>query len=110
MRRPSSVYDWDGAFGSIFWRVKIIGSHNSKYGLCLVNHAPHVPYMYNKRTTPITWLKVNISKTSAIKTLMGRLGNRGDRVSVFGSKSCVFLAVCGQIWQIILGTFDLRSC
>ena len=27
-----------------------------------------------------------------------RLGNRLVRVSVFGSKSCVFLAVCGQIW------------
>ena len=38
-----------------------------------------------------------------------RLGNRGDRVSVFGSKSCVFLVVCGQIWQKILGTCDLRS-
>ena len=38
-----------------------------------------------------------------------RLGNRLVRVSVFGSKSCVFLAVCGQIWPKILGTFDLRS-
>ena len=38
-----------------------------------------------------------------------RLGNRLVRVSVFGSKSCVFLAVCGQIWQKILGTYDLRS-
>ena len=27
------------------------------------------------------------------------LGNRCVRVSVFGSKSCVFLAVCGQIWK-----------
>ena len=36
--------------------------------------------------------------------LMVRLGNLCVRVSVFGSKSCVFLAVCGQIWQKILGT------
>ena len=35
--------------------------------------------------------------------LMVRLGNRCDRVSVFGSKSCVFLAVCGQIWQNFFG-------
>ena len=41
--------------------------------------------------------------------LISRLGNRGDRVSVFGFKSCVFLAVCGQIWQNFLGTYDLRS-
>ena len=38
-----------------------------------------------------------------------RLGNRCDRVSVFGSISCVFLAVCGQIGQKIWGTYDLRS-
>ena len=35
--------------------------------------------------------------------LMCRLGNRGVRVSVFGLKSCVFLAVCGQIWKKNLG-------
>ena len=40
---------------------------------------------------------------------MTRLGNRLVRVSVFGSKSCVFLAVCGQIWPKILGTYALRS-
>ena len=40
---------------------------------------------------------------------INRLGNRGDRVSVLGSKSYVFLATCGQIWQIFLGTYDLRS-
>ena len=40
---------------------------------------------------------------------MIRLGNRLVRVSVFGSKSYVFLAVCGQIWPKFLGTFDLRS-
>ena len=38
-----------------------------------------------------------------------RLGNRGVGVRVFGSKCCVFLAVCGQIWQKLLGTYDLRS-
>ena len=38
-----------------------------------------------------------------------RLGNRCLRVSVFGSKSCVFLAVCGEIWQKNFGTYDLRS-
>ena len=38
-----------------------------------------------------------------------RFGNRLVRVSVFGSKSCVFLAVCGQIWPKFLGAFDLRS-
>ena len=27
----------------------------------------------------------------------------------FGSKSCIFLAVCGQIWQKFWGTYDLRS-
>ena len=40
---------------------------------------------------------------------MSRLGNRCDMVSVFGSKSCVFLAVCGQIWKKFWGTYDLRS-
>ena len=40
---------------------------------------------------------------------MYRLGNRCLRVSVFGSKSCVFLAVCGQIWQKFVGTYDFRS-
>ena len=35
--------------------------------------------------------------------IVSRLGNHGVRVSVFGSKSCVFLAVCGQIWLKILG-------
>ena len=38
-----------------------------------------------------------------------RLGNRGDRVSVFGSISCIFLAVCEQIWKNFWGTYDLRS-
>ena len=32
----------------------------------------------------------------------------GVRVSVFGFKSCVFLAVCGQIRQKFLGTYDQR--
>ena len=27
-----------------------------------------------------------------------RLGNQGVRVSVFDLKSCVFLAICAQIW------------
>ena len=31
-----------------------------------------------------------------------RAGNRGVRVSVFGCKCCVFLAVCGQILQKVL--------
>ena len=30
-------------------------------------------------------------------TIISRLGNRRVRVSVFGSKNCIFLAVCGQI-------------
>ena len=38
-----------------------------------------------------------------------RLGNCCDRVSVFGSKSCVFLAVCGQIRQKFWGTYEQRS-
>ena len=42
-------------------------------------------------------------------SFINRLGNRRVRVSVFGSKSCVFLAVCEQIWPKILGTYDLRS-
>ena len=36
-------------------------------------------------------------------TDINRLGNQGVRVSVFGFKSCFFLAVCGQIWQKNLG-------
>ena len=38
-----------------------------------------------------------------------RLGNCLVRVSVFCSKSCVFLAVCRLSWPKILGTYDLRS-
>ena len=41
--------------------------------------------------------------------LIDRLGNQGVRVSVFCSKSCVFLAVCGQIWQINFGAYELSS-
>ena len=40
------------------------------------------------------------------ETEISRLGIHRVRVSVFGSKSCVFLAVCGQIWQ---KNYDLRS-
>ena len=36
-----------------------------------------------------------------------RLGNRCVRVSVFGSKCCVFLAVCGQIGKIFWGLLVL---
>ena len=39
---------------------------------------------------------------------ISRLGNHGLRVSVFGSKSSVFLAICGQIWQNILGTYEVK--
>ena len=38
-----------------------------------------------------------------------RLPHWGSRFSVFCFKSCVFLAVWGQIWQKFLGTYDLRS-
>ena len=37
--------------------------------------------------------------TTLYCNLITRLGNRCARVSVFGSKSSVFLAVCGQIWN-----------
>ena len=40
---------------------------------------------------------------------MFRLGNCGVRVSVFGFKNWFFLAVYGQIWQKLLGTYDPRS-
>ena len=48
--------------------------------------------------------KVRRDRERQIQTLsylcehIDRLGNQGVRVSVFGFKSCVFLAVCGQIW------------
>ena len=45
----------------------------------------------------------------SLTAVISMLGNRGVRVSVFGSKSSVSLAVCGQIWQKLLGTYDLRS-
>ena len=51
--------------------------------------------------------RLSISLRKAL--LITRLGNCRVRVSVFGSKSCIFLAVCGQIWLKILGTYDLRS-
>ena len=38
---------------------------------------------------------------------VNRLRNCGVRVSVFGSKSLVFLAVCGQIWQKFWGLMIL---
>ena len=31
------------------------------------------------------------------------------RLPFFGFRRCVILAVCGQIWEIFLGTYDLRS-
>ena len=42
-------------------------------------------------------------------SLMSRAGNRGVRVSVFGCKSCVFLAVCGQMLQKFLRALRPRS-
>ena len=50
-----------------------------------------------------------MQKNHNILLVINRLGNRCVRVSVFGSKSCVSLAVCGQIWQKILGTVKWPS-
>ena len=40
-------------------------------------------------------------------SVIGRAGNRGVRVSVFGSKSCVFFVACGQIWDFLGGLMTL---
>ena len=55
------------------------------------------------------WLSSGEQLYNPKPKVMIRLGNRRVKFSVFGSKSCVFLAVCGQIWPKILGTYDLRS-
>ena len=48
-----------------------------------------------KKATPSLWASVpEQSSPSVPMHYCHRLGNRCDRVSVFGSKSCVFLAIC----------------
>ena len=61
--------------------------------------------MYNN-STEIGPTNIN---AGVIVALHSWLGNRCVRVSVFCSKSCVFLAVSGQIWQNFLVTNDLTK-
>ena len=48
----------------------------------------------------ILWVFPTVLESTLV---IGRAGNRGVRVSVFASKSCVFLAVCGQILKFFGG-------
>ena len=78
------------------------------------------PYLLSRSPTsliPINLWVMYFLMDSRIGSISGSLSGspisglwkRCVRFSVFRSKSCVFLAVCGQIWEFFLETYDLKS-
>ena len=69
----------------------------------------------SEKRIPLAFHLANADGTRSLEQMSGGLtasqpesGNVIE-VGIFGFKSCVILAVCGQIWPIFWGTYDPRS-